>query len=167
MLKIVGQNDQILYKPSTPVDFSKDQLDDVVKQMFDTMIANDGMGLAMPQIGINKQLFVMWDSSKNQQYVCINPQVIELDQEHVVISEGCLSFPGLSLPIKRPKSICVEYFDLSARLQTHKLDGIMARCFLHELDHLNGITFDTKVSKLRLNMAEKKLLKRIKHNEQA
>lgn len=135
-----------------------------VDTMMDIMIANGGIGLAAPQVGRNIQMFIMGD--RQRPYVCINPSVLEWSEETDVDSEGCLSFPGIYLPIRRSASVKVAYYDLSGRLTETNLNGIMARCFQHELDHLNGILFTTHVSKLKMDQARRKakILKRKKKN---
>jgi peptide deformylase len=117
------------------------ELQETVNGMFELMFSFDGMGLAAPQVGIMKRLFVMWNSGSSTQYVCINPRVIKIGKETKVKNEGCLSYPGKTVLVERPTEIRVTYQNLRGTKVTKKLTGIMARCFLHELDHLNGITF--------------------------
>ena len=92
----------------------------------------------------------------------INPMVTEVGTEKIEMEEGCLSFPGLYMKVKRPAVVSVQYLDTKQKECIIKLEGFHARVFLHEFDHLQGITFDQRVSKLRLEMAKKKQEKLLK-----
>jgi peptide deformylase len=92
----------------------------------------------------------------------INPLVTEVSTNQVEMMEGCLSFPGLFMKVKRPDTVGVKYLDIQQKECIIKLVGFHARVFLHEYDHLQGITFDQRVSKMRLDMAKKKQEKILK-----
>jgi len=92
----------------------------------------------------------------------INPVITEVSTNQVEMTEGCLSFPGLFMNVKRPDTVGVKYLDTQQKECIIKLEGFHARVFLHEYDHLQGITFDQRVSKMRLDMAKKKQKKLIK-----
>lgn len=111
---------------------------DVVNDMFDFIEKNDGIGLAANQVGMDIRLFVM--CIDNKQYVCFNPMILAKSVNTTIEKEGCLSFPGKLLPVERNTSISASWFDLDGKLHIEQLDGLVARCFQHELDHLNGIT---------------------------
>ncbi len=115
------------------------ELNETLHAMFKLMHSHDGMGLAAPQVGVMKRLFIMWNSNSSTQYVCINPRVIKLGKKTEVKNEGCLSYPDQKVLVERPTEIRVTYQNLRGTKVTKKLTGIMARCFLHELDHLNGV----------------------------
>ena len=125
---------------------------DMVKLMIDS----NGIGLAANQVGLLKRVFAI--HLQNQVPFCMfNPRVLISSNEQVEDSEeGCLSFPGLFLKVKRFKSITAEYFDRQGKKCIIELEGIDARCFLHELDHLDGVCFTDKLSPLKLAMAIKK-----------
>lgn len=164
MLKIQKQGALCLTSPNQPLGedfFDNQDSADLVDRMMNVMVANAGIGLAAPQVGRNIQMFVMGDRQRS--YVCINPSVLEWSEETAVDDEGCLSFPGIYLPIRRAASVKVAYYDLSGRLTETNLSGIMARCYQHELDHLNGILFTTHVSKVKLNIARSKAKRYIKN----
>jgi peptide deformylase len=93
---------------------------------------------------------------------CINPKVIEQSKETEVSVEGCLSFPGLQLKVERPKWIIAEYTDAEGQVQQTKFEGITARCYLHELDHMNGICYTSHVKPVALHMARQKAEKLVK-----
>lgn len=135
---------------------------EIEKSMIDFMIENKGIGLAANQIGLNKRVFVM--GSYNipgfpQPFALFNPKILEASENLILDKEGCLSFPGLFLTIKRPDWVVVEYQDSSGNTIEAKFDGYLSKCFQHELDHLDGICFIDKVSKMKLQLAMKKIRK--------
>ena len=127
---------------------------DMVKLMLDER----GMGLAANQIGITKRFFAIGHDSFDtfQKHAIIwNPQVINSSEEKVIDVEGCLSFKDIFVKVERPKVIEVQYETTQGKTRFAKLDGMESKCFQHELDHLDGITFNKRVSKLRWQMANK------------
>jgi len=122
------------------------------------MLDERGMGLAANQIGITKRFFAIGHDSFDtfQKHAIIwNPQVINSSEEKVIDVEGCLSFKGVFVKVERPKIIEVQYETTQGKTRFAKLDGMESKCFQHELDHLDGITFNKRVSKLRWQMANK------------
>lgn len=132
----------------------------LVKRMKMTMKLYNGLGLSANQCGIMERIFVI--GTDQFQIACINPKIISSKAEVAKEKEGCLSFPGLSLIIERPKSIEVEFYTENGELKQMTLDGLTARCFQHELDHLNGVRMTEHVKPLALAMARKKQSKLIK-----
>ena len=126
-------------------------------QLFDFMYSNDGIGLSANQIGLNYRMFVMGD--KDVQYICWNPQILEYSGDLVEKMEGCLSFPNLFLKVKRSKEVKVSYLNEYGLQIICNLSDSWSHCFQHELDHLDGILFTHKISKLKLDMALKKRYK--------
>jgi len=131
--------------------------------MINFMVANKGIGLAANQIGITKRVFTM--GSNNIEgfpfpFAAFNPKIISAGSEEDLTEEGCLSYPDLWLKVKRPTNIVAEYQDCDSNTHTVEMSGLIARCFQHELDHLNGVCFVDKVSPMRLQLAMKKLRKR-------
>jgi peptide deformylase len=127
---------------------------DMIKLMLDER----GMGLAANQIGITKRFFAIGHDSFDtfQKHAIIwNPQVINSSEEKVIDLEGCLSFKDVFVKVERPKIIEVQYETTQGKTRFAKLDGMESKCFQHELDHLDGITFNKRVSKLRWQMANK------------
>ena len=118
----------------------------------------NGIGLAANQIGLDAKVFVMGDSEENST-MCINPTVLQYTEDTQDDIEGCLSFPNIFVKIKRPKEILAEWYDENLEKQTVKIEGYSAKCYLHEMDHLLGITFKDRASKLKWNMATKKAKK--------
>ena len=127
---------------------------DYIKLMLD----ENGMGLAANQVGITKRFFAMGHETFDtfeKHAIIWNPKLISHSEEQVVDVEGCLSFKGIWLKVKRPKKVEVQYETIQGKTKFAELDGMESKCFQHELDHLNGITFNQRVSKLRWDMARK------------
>ena len=142
---------------------SKAQARELENSMIDFMIANKGIGLAANQIGITKRVFTIGSNNIKGfpfPFAAFNPKVISASTEEDLTEEGCLSYPDLWLKVKRPTNIVVEYQDCDSNTHTVEMSGLIARCFQHELDHLNGVCFVDKVSPMRLQLAMKKLRKR-------
>ena len=132
-IRIIG--DPVLRRRASEIDDIDGSLFRVVDRMVETMYDADGMGLAAPQVGVQKRLFV-WDLGDGPQTI-VNPQMVESDGEWVY-DEGCLSVPGLSWEIVRPKRVHIVGHDLDGNEMSVEADEIEARLFLHELDHLDG-----------------------------
>ena len=128
-----------------------------------TMKLYNGLGLSANQCGVFERVFIVGNGEIV--IVCINPKVIKASDDLIKDNEGCLSFPGLFLKVERASSVEVEYYDLQGKKYNTTFTGLTARCFLHELDHMNGITMDKHVKPLALKMAKDKqgkLFKRVK-----
>ena len=135
-----------------------DDIEKFESDMIKLMINERGMGLAANQIGFTKRFFAIGHDSFDtfQKHAIIwNPRLISTSEEKVIDVEGCLSFRGIWLKVERPKTCEVEYETTKGTKQTARLDGMESKCFQHELDHLEGITFNKRVSKLRWDMARK------------
>jgi peptide deformylase len=158
----LGPHDTLIQK-SEPWNFLLDGSgESLEKDMCEFMIASNGIGLAANQIGIAKRVFVM--GSNNilgfpTPFAVFNPKIIEASTEMILDQEGCLSYPGLFLTVKRPSWIIAEYQNSCGDTIEAKFEGYLAKCFQHELDHLDGICFVDKVSQMKLNLAMKKLRK--------
>jgi peptide deformylase len=114
------------------------------------MIHSKGLGLAANQIGITKRFFAIGHESFDvfkKPAIIYNPVLVNADEEQELAQEGCLSFPGLLLQVSRPRIIMVRYQNNKGEFLLSRLEGLEARCFQHELDHLNGITFNKKANK--------------------
>ena len=130
--------------------------------MCNFMIQHKGIGLAANQIDLKKRVFVM--GSKDlpnfpKPFALFNPTVLEASKERVLDTEGCLSFPGLLLKVSRPAWIVGQWQNAKGETKEGKIQGYLAKCFQHEFDHLNGVTFLDRVGKLKLQLAMKKLNK--------
>jgi peptide deformylase len=156
-----------LMQVSEPWDFdtqdSKIHARHLADAMIEFMTAQKGIGLAANQIGITKRVFII--GSYNIEgfpipFAVFNPKIISTSNTQELVEEGCLSYPNLWLKVTRPCSIVAEYQDSDSNTHTVEMSGLIARCFQHELDHLNGVCFVDKVSPMRLQLAMKKLRKR-------
>ena len=156
-MELIYYPNKFLEKAVQPVDLENPSFDpkELHKEMIELMLASQGIGLSANQIGLDQQVFVMGDKPDNTN-ICINPTVLEYTEETVLDLEGCLSFPHMYVKINRPKEILAEFYDENLEKQTVKIDGYSAKCYLHELDHLLGITMKDRVSKLKWDMAKKK-----------
>lgn len=158
--KLIYENDEGLRKIAEPWDFTTDgNPTNFIKNLAKTMIENNGIGLAAPQVGVLKRIFVMGNEQKL--YACINPEIISGEGEYVD-TEGCLSFPNLWLKVKRQEKIKVRYHNALGEEIVTEFNGLMARVFQHERDHLDGVCFDTRVAKLSLEMAKNRRKKKLK-----
>jgi peptide deformylase len=140
-MKLVSKTDPILNSVCHPVDFNDLPFDmiefahDLVKCMYDS----NGIGLSANQVGVPYRIFSMRGSPEN--FVCINPRVVNPSEEQVYLEEGCLSYPGLMVKIKRPRHIRVRFNTPNGDTRTETFTGMTARCFLHEMDHMDGNVF--------------------------
>jgi len=158
----LGPHDTLV-QISTPWNFSMDSdAEQLEKSMCDFMIKASGIGLAANQIGFSKRVFVMGSNNISgfpAPFALFNPRIIEASTEMILDQEGCLSYPGLFLTVKRPSWVVAEYQNSRGDIIEAKFEGYLAKCFQHELDHLDGICFVDKVSQMKLNLAMKKLRK--------
>ena len=160
-MKLVKSPDPILLQRAEEWDFSVDlNAGEIEQQMIEVMQANGGIGLAGNQVGLLKRVFVIKLKDNPNPFAMFNPSIVNTSDNTQEGDEGCLSFPDLWLSVKRPHTIDSEYFDKNGNKCTITLTGIDARCFLHELDHLDGKVFTQKVSVMKLLLAQKKQLKR-------
>lgn len=159
MYKLVLFPDPILREQMPDFNFENPIIDPVVleKDLLETMYANNGIGLAANQVGIRTRMFVMGhkDSPELGQ-AFFNPTVIENTDTIVDMEEGCLSFPNMFVKIKRPSKIKARWHNSKGEQQEGIFEGYDCKCFLHELDHLEGIVFKDRVSTLKWALANKR-----------
>lgn len=166
-MKILKFPQPILRERMPEFDFANPVVDPVAleKEMIDLMLAHDGIGLAANQVGVPVRMFVMGHTSNPEMaQAFFNPVVVACTDDIDDLEEGCLSFPGVYVNIKRPKKIRVQWQNSRGEVQEDEFDGYNCKCFLHELDHLEGITFQDRVSALKWAMAVKKSKKDQKYN---
>lgn len=145
-----GKNNSILRTKSVPVKKIDSVLKKFAKDMKETMIAKDGLGLAAPQVGENIRMVVvtMNHGMKNASVVVmINPRILSHSEEVAVAEEGCLSLPGQFEKVERFVGVVLEFLDLDGEKHTLKLGGLNARVTQHEIDHLDGVLFVDRVKK--------------------
>ena len=138
----------------------------VESQLIDSMKHYQGIGLSANQVGIMERVFVMYSDVKKGEIIsCFNPKIVTQSDTEIVIEEGCLSYPGLWLKVKRPDGIEVEYEDKTGEVQSKAMFGLECRIFLHEYDHMEGTDFTKKVSKIKLDRAKKRQSKMLKKSK--
>ena len=167
MLKIITFPDPILREKIPEFDFSNPSHDPVQleKDLIEAMFNGHGMGLSANQVGIRARVFVMGyreDPSSAQAF--FNPQVVANVDVVDDLEEGCLSFPGIFVKVKRPRKVKVRWQNTQGEFKEAELEDYACKCFLHELDHLEGIVFRDRVSDLKWTQAVKKSIKYIKRN---
>lgn len=182
IMEIIEAPDPRLKTVSTPVDTFDDQLKILVADMFETMYAAHGIGLAAIQVGIPLRVLVIdlqpededaepeectehgghahtHQPLKKEPRIFINPEILDPADELSTYQEGCLSVPDIYADVDRPKTCRVRWQDLEGNTHEEAMEGLMAVCIQHEMDHLNGILFIDHLSRLKRNMALKKLEK--------
>lgn len=150
-LKYFG--DEVLRKKAEPVEKITDEIRELVKNMIATMNRWKGVGIAAPQVGVSLRIFVSnidFEDDEGEIHFCepkvyINPVLSNFGEIFVEKSEGCLSIPGLYAPVSRPLRVDVEALNLEEEIFTEKASRYLARCIMHETDHLNGILFIDRI----------------------
>lgn len=160
--------DPTLKKKATPVEAVDDQTRALIKDLFETMYAADGVGLAAPQVGVLKNVIVL-DTTPRQPdsrpVAMVNPEIVSMEGE-TTYTEGCLSIPGEAEDVVRAAAITVRYLDEQGREQTLRCEGLLAIAVQHETDHLKGTVFVDHVSTLKRELIRKRM-KRLKADRAA
>lgn len=162
--------DKRLRLKSEPVKAVDKALRALVDDMFATMYAAPGIGLAAIQVGVAQRLVIMDLAKKDdppQPQVFINPEVIGVSAEKSTYEEGCLSIPEYYEEVERSSAVKVKYLDLDGKPQEIEASGLLATCLQHEIDHTNGILFIDYISKLKRDMVMKRFKKAAKKGEPA
>lgn len=144
--------DPVLRKVSRPIESITDRIQILAKDLIETMRVEQGVGLAAPQIGVLRRIFVV-EIEEVGLYVMINPEILETSGEQLDY-EGCLSVPGKSGKVNRPNYVKVRYTDLDGNEQVLEAEGFFARAICHENDHLDGILYTDKVEDELLEVQE-------------
>jgi peptide deformylase len=160
-MKLITYPNLILDEKVPEFDWDNPIMDprDLEEHMVKLMWENNGIGLAANQVGIRARVFTIMTRNLQgvtEPFAVFNPKIIAASDELEQGEEGCLSFPNLFLHVKRPAHVVAEFFDRDKNSCIIRFDGIDARCFLHEYDHLNGVCFTSNISKLKLNRAIEK-----------
>jgi peptide deformylase len=169
ILPILEAPDPRLRTISSPVETIDAELQTLIDDMFETMYAAPGIGLAAIQVGVPKRLLVidLQEPESDEEdapavkrpMVFINPRILEESPEHSVYNEGCLSVPDQFAEVERPASVRASWMDRDGRIHEETLDGLLATCLQHEMDHLEGVLFIDHLSRLKRDMVLKKLAK--------
>lgn len=142
-MEILKEDEKLLRKKAKRIDRIDDTVRNIAANMIRTMIDNDGVGLSGNQVGILKRIIVVLINEEPK--VMINPEVIFTSESMCVENEGCLSFPDQFHKIERPQSIKVKYRSMSGHPMVESYSGMIARCILHEVDHLDGVVFTERL----------------------
>ncbi len=172
-LPIVAYGDAVLRKKAEEISEDYPELQKLIEDMFETMYAANGVGLAAPQVGLPIRLFIVdaapfaeddddeegeaEEAAADFKRVFINPIIFDEEGEEWGFEEGCLSIPGIREEVKRKSALKIEYYDENWDLYEEELDGILARIVQHEYDHIEGILFTDKISPLRRTLLQGKL----------
>ena len=159
---IVIYGNPVLREVSQPVENFDQKIKDLVSDMVDTLKKANGLGLSAVQIGVLKRIFIVDLSAVNINAtlkVFINPEIIEKSEESTEMEEGCLSFPGIYQKISRSAKVKIKASDINGKEFTVEADGLLARAFLHEHNHLEGKLFIDLISPMARTMLRSKLKK--------
>ena len=149
--------DPVLREKAAPVEAVTDEVRALIADMFETMYAEDGVGLAAPQIGISERILVIDTREDGSQPIAfVNPVIREVSDETEKAEEGCLSLPGLNDVVERSARVVVDGLDRDGKPQKIEADGLLSRALQHEIDHIDGILFIDRVSPLKRQMLLKK-----------
>ncbi len=159
--QIVRYGDPVLRKPAEAVEKIDEEVKGLVQDMFDTLRNAKGLGLAAPQVGVSKRVFIVDLTQVDfdaEPLVLINPEIVEMKGE-IVGEEGCLSFPGLYFDVARAEHVVIEFTDLEGKRKRIKAYGLTARALQHENDHLNAKLFIDYLSAAQRDLFAGKLKK--------
>lgn len=161
ILPIIETPDPRLRLKSEPVERVDDALRRFMDDMLETMYAAPGIGLAAIQVGEPKRILVidLQENDKKNPHYFVNPEIVWESEELSSYAEGCLSVPEVYADVDRPARIRVKYLDYNGTAREEELDGLMATCLQHEMDHLEGVLFIDHLSKLKRDMLLRKLEK--------
>lgn len=168
ILPVIAYGDPVLKKKADEIDEDYPNLKELIQNMFETMYASNGVGIAAPQIGKSIRLFVIDASAvaegedgdpscEDFKRVFINPIIFEESGDEWVCEEGCLSIPKIREDVKRKPSLKIEYYDENWELYEEELEGFAARVVQHEYDHIEGILFTDRINPLRKQLLKGKL----------
>lgn len=150
--------DEVLRRKADPVEAVDDEVRRLLNDMAETMYRGNGIGLAAPQVGISRRMVTLDVPSEEEGQpgsgliLAVNPRITAREGK-VVMTEGCLSFPGLEVDVQRAEHVTVEYLDENGTLQTRDCHGLLAVCFQHEIDHVDGTVFVDRVGLVRRRIA--------------
>ena len=145
---VVTEGDEILRKKCKPIDKITERNLELLEDMVETMRSKQGVGLAAPQVGVMRRMFVA-EPEPEKVYYMINPEIIKTEGEQES-EEGCLSVPGYLGTVKRPEKITIQALDKDGKKQTYELEGFEAIVMCHENDHLDGILYTDKATNVHI-----------------
>jgi peptide deformylase len=162
MLTLIRWPDPVLLKRCEEWNFDDPpvQADFLMADMIETMAKSGGIGLAANQVGVSYRVITMHIQETDEYIAMFNPEIVSISEHMYVAREGCLSFPRVMLDIERPKTVEATWVDRMGNNHNRTFSDIDAKCFLHEIDHLNGVTFKDHISQLKFDMAVKRAKKK-------
>lgn len=162
MLSLKYWPDPVLLKSCEPWDFNNPpvQTDFLMADMIETMAKSGGIGLAANQVGVSYRVITMHIQETDEYIIMFNPEIVSISEHMYVAREGCLSFPRVMIDVERPKTVEATWMNRNQKLETRTFSDIDAKCFLHEIDHLNGVTFKDHISQLKFDRAVKRAKKK-------
>lgn len=160
-MELLKFTDPALRNVPSAFDFDSQDAKELADTLWNECRRLQGLGLSANQVGIDAKVFVMGTDEANRKNI-FNPQVISVSKETELAREGCLSYPGLWLSVKRPKEVTLSYQTVTGEHVVERFVGLQARIAQHEFDHMEGLNFSDHVSQLKLDMALKSLNKRAK-----
>ncbi|MDR0629201.1 MAG: peptide deformylase [Treponema sp.] len=149
-MEILTLGNELLRQKAEPITKINAEIGKIAEALLDTLYLGKGVGLAGPQVGLMKRIFVV-HIDKDIPRVFINPSLLEISEDTVKYEEGCLSIPGVWVEVIRPKTLRIQAWNEKGRPFTQDADGILARVILHEYDHLEGTLFIDRLSALKRN----------------
>jgi peptide deformylase len=156
-MELVPYDHPLLRKKLKPFDFEGElRADDLAQQMAEVMRRHSGIGIAANQVGIDARVFLMWGAPL---LACFNPRIVDYAEETALLDEGCLSFPGLTVKVRRPKWIRCRFQAPDGNVLTRRFEGMTARVFQHEYSHLEGELYFNRCSRPKLEAALKRAAK--------
>jgi peptide deformylase len=160
-LKIIPDSDPILLSPPSDWDFDgEDDAQMFSNMLLDRMVELGGIGLSANQVGVPRKVFVIGMNEFKKAF--FNPEIVETSKEEITGEEGCLSFPGVFMQVRRPEKVLIKYQNEKSEYHTEEYKGLTARVILHEYDHMLGKVFKERVSKLKWDLATKRVTKKVK-----
>ena len=166
-LNLLPFNDDLLKRPPKPFDYDEHDAKEIKDKLISKMRELGGVGLSANQVGLDMAVFVIGDSEGEVEKAFFNPLIIGAGEETDSMKEGCLSFPGLWLMVNRPIEIMIKYTDEEGEEKFEQYEGVSSRVIQHENDHMLGINFTHRVSKMKLDRALKAIDKKIKRYKRA
>ncbi|MDD3642775.1 MAG: peptide deformylase [Candidatus Krumholzibacteria bacterium] len=160
--------DDVLRKKGEPVEEFDEALAGLIRGMVETMIVEEGVGLAAPQVGVSRQVAVVNPEPDNPDTLValVNPRIVSCSDRTACVEEGCLSVPGVRGKVTRPAEIEVEYQDEGGERRRLKAEGLVSRIIQHEIDHLNGVLFVDRISLGARALVRGKLRELARHDRQ-
>jgi len=163
-MEIVTHPNEVLRQEAAPIEEITEEVRDLADKMTETMFREDGIGLAAPQVGIGKKLIVI--NLEDEFHIMLNPEIAEKSGEEESMDEGCLSVPGVEAPVSRSKEVVVRGKNLDGEEVELEKEGLPARVFQHEVDHVTGMLFIDRLSEAERSLTLREYRKAQEEDEE-